>query len=605
MKIRTKILLLLLLGALVPLSVSYFFADQIIYKDFSRNLQQRAENDAAQIVARTDDRIDWMLEVVTMVVDAVPFENLSETELPQALNITYNQLTFATMVALLDSNGKAVVPPYRPTTEIAAHARRAYVSDKEMSRFANNVPFDASLKATLAIGPVYFSESKTPRIVVTKSISIGENHQWVLAIGVSLENLCDVVAGSASNESVDTALADSSGTSVCGKSESAIYDIPAMMQTKVRIRKVTEHKVEGTEYFLVQARVPTTGWRIFYQYSKTAAFEKFYQIRKAVFIWIGICLVAALVGAFFLARGITAPIGKLATASSRVADGNYDKKIEEITKDELGDLSISFNRMVDEIQTWNKELHDRVNDKTKALKEAQEQIVKTQKLAALGELGAGVAHEINNPLTAVVGNAQLLLQELEHSSGHRDIILDIVNNSRRVAEVVDDLLRFSQAQWGETMLPVSIEKVMIKSVDLYLERFKEKEIEVAWKQKDDVNVFGIERDLQIVATSLLDNALKAIGQGGQILFTLRKIEQGAILWAIEDNGTGMDETTRIKAIDPFFSTHPPGMGSRGIGLTTVQRILDEHEAKMTIESSPGHGTIISIYFASEISVSKA
>jgi hypothetical protein len=75
MKIRTKILLLLILGAIVPLSVSYIFADQILVDDFSKNVRERAVNETEQLSGRTNDRISWMLEVVTMVVDAVPFEN--------------------------------------------------------------------------------------------------------------------------------------------------------------------------------------------------------------------------------------------------------------------------------------------------------------------------------------------------------------------------------------------------------------------------------------------------------------------------------------------------------------------------------------------------
>lgn len=603
MKIRTKILLLLILGAIVPLSVSYIFADQIIARDFSRNLRERAENEATQLTERANERIDWTLEVVTMVIDAIPFENFEIADLPQALNITYNQLSFSTMVALLDSNGKAIVPPFRPTKEIAQHTNRAYVDESELNEFANNVPLSASLKAELAMGPVYRASNDDPRVVITKSIDTGREQRWVLAIGVSLEELCNNFVGNANNAS-ESALVDSRGAFICGGGISAKL-INEQVKSKIKKRKVNEHETEAGSFFLVQENVPVTGWRIFHQYSKAAAMKNFFQIRRALLIWMGICLLAAVVGGFVLSKGITTPIGRLASISKRVADGNYDKKIDIISQDELGELSKSFNKMVDEIHMWNKELNHRVHEKTKALKDAQEQIIKTQKLAALGELGAGVAHEINNPLTSVVGNAQFLLSELDDNPTYREILMDVVNNSRRVAQVVDDLLRFSQAQWGEKLLSVDLEKVLIRSVDLYIERFKEKEVEVAWQHKDEATVFGIERDLQLVTTSLLDNALKAVDQGGQILFIIKKIEQGAVQLGIQDNGVGMDEATRLKCTDPFFTTSPSGSSSRGIGLTTVQRIVEEHEANMTIESTPGVGTLVSIYFSSEVKVSKA
>ncbi len=610
MKIRTKILLLLILGAIVPLSVSYLFADQILVDDFSKNVRESAINETEQLSGRTNDRISWMLEVVTMVVDAVPFENFEAQSLPQALSIAYNQLSFATVVALLDSKGKAVVKPYRPTRELAAHLKRPWVSDAELNEFAGSVPMSAAQKAELAMGPVYSAATGDPRVVITKSVVADENRHWVLAIGVSLNDLCMVMdqAGTGTAYSSETVLADGRGTFICGGTAFQRDFVASKMQMPLKQRSITEHEDEVGGYFLIQEQIPLTGWRLFYRFSREAALKRFYQIRKALLLWMLICLAAVIGGTVILARGITAPIAQLVDVSKQVADGNYNRKIEVITRDEIGELSITFNTMVDEIHTWNRELHNRVEEKTKALKEAQEQIIKTQKLAALGELGAGVAHEINNPLTGVVGNAQFLLQELEHDPTYRKILTDVVNNSRRVAQVVDDLLRFSQAQWGERMLPVSLEKILVRSVDFYLERFKEKGVEIAWKYKDeDIIVNGIERDLQLVTTSLLDNALKAVESksGGQILFTVRKIEAGAVQLIIEDNGCGMDEATRIKAVDPFFTTQPPGSGSRGIGLTTVQRIVDEHEAKMTIESTPGRGTLVSIYFASQVSVSKS
>ncbi|MBN2340672.1 MAG: HAMP domain-containing protein [Deltaproteobacteria bacterium] len=604
MKIRTKILLLLLLGAIVPLSISFIFADRIISADFSRNLRERAENETAQVTARTNERIDWTLEVVTMVVDAVPFENLDPVDLPQALNIMYTQLTFANMVALLDNNGKAVVPPHRPTRELAQYAERPYVDESEMADFAGSVPLDAALKAELAMGPIYFSSDDEPRVVVTKLVHTGRDDNWVLAIGVSLTKLCETFQTVSEDETSISVLVDTRGEFICGSGISATL-ISNAVKKQLKTRQISERDTADGAFFLVQEPVPVTGWRVFHQYSKASAMKRFHQTRQALLLWMVLCLVAAIAGGFVLSKGITHPIAHLAAGSKRVAEGNYDEKIDIISKDELGDLSHSFNKMVEEIHTWNRELNQRVYDRTKALKEAQEQIVKTQKLAALGELGAGVAHEINNPLTSVVGNAQFLMSELDDSPTYREILKEMVDNSRRVAQVVDELLRFSQAQWGEKMMPVSLEKVMVHAVDFYLERFKEKNVEVMWAHKDEVSVYGIERDLQLVAHALLDNALKAVGDGGQILFTIRQMDEGAVVLGIQDNGVGMDESTRLKAIDPFFTTSPPGSNSKGIGLTTVQRIVDEHEAKLTIESAPGRGTLINIYFASDIKVSKA
>ncbi|MBN2804920.1 MAG: HAMP domain-containing histidine kinase, partial [Deltaproteobacteria bacterium] len=326
-------------------------------------------------------------------------------------------------------------------------------------------------------------------------------------------------------------------------------------------------------------------------------------LRKNILIWVIICLIFSTVGAFILASGITKPIRSFEKAATLVAKGVYEP-VDIKSGDEFESLSVAFNKMVVEIDTWSKELNSRVEERTRELSEAQEQIVKTQKLAAIGELGAGVAHEINNPLTGVTGSAQLLLNLLDDDEEKRELILAIINNSRRVASIVDEILRFSQGQWGETMIPVTLEKLLERTVLMHIERFKEKKIMLEWKSREPVQVKGIERDLLIICNALLDNALDATHEGGVIIFDVRMIDGGAVMMAIGDNGCGMSNETKIRAVDPFYRKGKIGSGSKGIGLTTVQKIVDEHEATLTIISKEGEGTTVKIFFPGMVELSK-
>ena len=92
-------------------------------------------------------------------------------------------------------------------------------------------------------------------------------------------------------------------------------------------------------------------------------------------------------------------------------------------------------------------------------------------------------------------------------------------------------------------------------------------MEVTWLSREPGKILGIERDIQIVCTSLLDNALRAVDEGGKIFLEVRKLDGGAILFAVEDDGCGMSEENRLRAVDPFYTTAPSDSGSLGVGLT--------------------------------------
>ncbi len=174
-----------------------------------------------------------------------------------------------------------------------------------------------------------------------------------------------------------------------------------------------------------------------------AAMEPVISSMKITVVWIGMAILIAIFGGVVLARGVSRPISELEEASRRIAGGDYERALEINSRDEVGSLARSFNKMTDEIRAWNVELTERVDGRTRELKQAQEQIVRSQKLAAVGELGAGVAHEINNPLTGVVGLAQLLRAEAELGSETAETLDDIIVNGKRVADVVNELLRYS------------------------------------------------------------------------------------------------------------------------------------------------------------------
>ena len=322
-------------------------------------------------------------------------------------------------------------------------------------------------------------------------------------------------------------------------------------------------------------------------------------------VWVAIALAICLVGGAILSREISDPIVALEQAATSVAAGEYDRNLAYKSKDELGKLAGAFNHMTAEIRAWNAELTERVEERTRELKEAREQILQTQKLAAVGELGSGVAHEINNPLTGVIGMAQLLKESAEPGSDMAEGLDGIVTDARRVAEVVDMLLKLSQSQVAPEMQVIDVPEVIESVLGVFAGRIEEQNVAVETRLEQKCQVMARENDLRLIINNLLDNAVGAVSEGSKIEIEAVVVEGGAVRITVADDGPGMDEEVRLRAFDPFFTTRAPGSGSKGLGLSLVHQLVTEHEGRVVIDSSPGFGTRVNLYLTGASELSRA
>jgi two-component system, NtrC family, sensor kinase len=608
MKIRTKLALLLTLGVLVPLGLSLHFVARRVKQTMTRMLEQELAAEVSQTAGRINDRLIWAAEGLGLVVQSVPFESFTQDELRQSLALPYRQLSDTTLVALLDDSGKALTASYRPDATEAALLKRATVSDADLEEFAKNVPLELALTAHVAFGPPYRSDMGEPRMVAASSFAVfGSERRWVLAVELSLRALCDDAIGSkVGADGRVRRLLDNKGNSICDPSSLPWRATDDARDTlALAPRAIAKKNVAGRAVLSTSDEVALTGWRLEVRQAEDVVMAPVSRLTTWTLIWAGVALALALLGGLLLARGLTVPISELEQASKEVAGGAYDRVLPVRSEDEVGSLARTFNRMTAEIRAWNAELTKRVEQRTHELKEAQAQILQSQKLAAVGELGAGVAHEINNPLTGVLGLSQLLRAEAAPGTELAETLDDIIANARRVAEVVDALLRFSQTQVSPDMGAVEPGRVLEEIVSMYAGRIAEKGVAIGWDFEEACSVNAVEGDLRIALTHLVDNAVRAMPQGGHLGLGVAHVEGGAVRVSISDDGAGMPEEVRLRAADPFFSTRPPGSGSKGLGLWIVHRVVEDHGGKIVLESVVGHGTTATLYFPGKVRLSKA
>jgi len=250
----------------------------------------------------------------------------------------------------------------------------------------------------------------------------------------------------------------------------------------------------------------------------------------------------------------------------------------------------------DEILDWNRTLEARVAEKTRELAQAQELLLRSQKLAAIGELGAGMAHEINNPLAGVLGVAQLALLDFPEGDPRREAFQDIERQALRIKEIVGNLLRFAQEERGEgEATRVDVSAVLDGALQLVgpnaLEQrgiYIEKNIAAPLPA-----VRGVPQQLQEAFVQILTNARNAMPQGGKLAIEASQQNGKLVTIRIADTGHGIKPEHLERIFDPFFTTKSE-WGATGLGLSIVHRIVEAHGGKIAVESNVGRGAIFTM-----------
>jgi two-component system NtrC family sensor kinase len=321
--------------------------------------------------------------------------------------------------------------------------------------------------------------------------------------------------------------------------------------------------------------------------------------------WVGVAaFVAALVGAA-LARSLSSRVGSLLRGSHDIAAGKLDTRLEVSSDDELGELAKSFNAMVSslsaarseitqhaaQIMEWNENLEQRVQEKTRELRDAQDLLLRSRALAAIGSLGAGVAHEINNPLTGVLGLAQLALADLAKDHPARAMVQDLEKEALRIQGIVANLLRLSQRQSREGLRVLNIATILDDAIELCgSQNLASAKVELVKRVAEaSPPVRGNALQLQAAFIQLIQNAVAAMDEGGTLTIETTLPEETLLRVRFSDTGRGIKPEHLSRIFDPFFTTKAQRTDT-GIGLSVVHKIIEDHGGTIRVESTVGSGT---------------
>lgn len=340
-------------------------------------------------------------------------------------------------------------------------------------------------------------------------------------------------------------------------------------------------------------------------------------------------LVFGLLASYWLTKVIINPLVELVKGTQELAEGNFKHRFEASKYLEINKLVETFNNMAESLQTLYTELDNKVKERTNELenannelKSAQAMIVHSEKMRSLGQLVAGITHEINNPINFIYGN-------LSHLKNYSNALIDIINlyeaceedlseakkkelaevkekieidfikqdlpllikscyeGTERTKNIILDLKNFSRLE-ELVVTNICLPKEIDTTLNILHNKIKDR-VEIIKEYEDGIPVIeGFGGQLNQVFMNILDNACYAIKEKGKIWIRLHKSEKNVII-EFEDSGCGMSAEQQKKIFEPFFTTKPVGSGT-GLGLSISYKVIQKHNGFISVDSVEGKGT---------------
>lgn len=321
--------------------------------------------------------------------------------------------------------------------------------------------------------------------------------------------------------------------------------------------------------------------------------EKFTDMRNtttAIFLGIALAgMITALIVSSFLAKGILQPIRQLILASHQWASGNLDYRVNATQKDEIAELTETFNLMASSL----KERDERLKECT------AQQIMKSERLATLGQLAAGVAHEINNPLGAILMYSHLSLEETGTDDPRRKNLEKVAAEATRCKNIVRGLLDFAR-QSEPHVEEADANEIIKRTLSVLQNQAQFQNITITTKLSASIPKAMMDSgQIQQVFTNIILNAAEAIDGHGEVVISSKVAENGrSIEIEFTDTGHGISRENLDKIFDPFFTTKEVGRGT-GLGLAVSYGIIARHRGSINVNSSPDKGTTFIIRLPSK------
>lgn len=333
---------------------------------------------------------------------------------------------------------------------------------------------------------------------------------------------------------------------------------------------------------------------------------------------VGVTMLFGIVLTIFIPRVITKPILSLFNAAESVAAGDYSVRLINVkTSSEIDTLVKAFNNMIDNIDRKNRELQmkneeimkllettrrfnelleSEIAQATREIEEKHWELMKSEKLAAIGELATGVAHEVRNPLSGIGLALELMKDETENEE-HRQTITDILHEISRLERIVKGLFQLGHPK-SLQLIECTPNDIVERALNLVSMKAKEKGVTIKKDLACRNNFYVDHEQIEQVVLNLLINGIDATGSSGEVRVATRS-RNGSVEISVSDTGCGVPDEEMEKILQPFYSTKETGTG---LGLAISSRIVEAHRGKLHITSRVGEGSTFVVEIPNDLNI---
>lgn len=358
---------------------------------------------------------------------------------------------------------------------------------------------------------------------------------------------------------------------------------------------------DGGNLFAYMSLYPQIGNRDFYyvvfdKYPRGLIFPRLEAIKETYMKGALAALILCLGLSALLSWALTRNVAKLRDGVESLGRRQLDFRLDIKSGDEIESLASSYNSMADSLQEYSQTLERKVEDRTERVKEVERQLASAEKLAAIGFLAAGVAHEINNPISVIATRLELIRRELKKGKADEVILKDldaISRHAERISKIAGGLLTFARDA-GSKIEDVDLNKAVERVMALLDGQIKGKGVETKLALDPGVrlaqaNGVGVEQ----VIYNLAHNALQATPPGGTLTVSTFATDDGLVAFRVSDTGPGIPKENAGRVFEPFFTTKDPGQGT-GLGLSISYGLVKDFGGSITLDSEPGNGAVFTV-----------
>jgi two-component system NtrC family sensor kinase len=303
---------------------------------------------------------------------------------------------------------------------------------------------------------------------------------------------------------------------------------------------------------------------------------------------------------YYMIGNITRPIGQMVAATHNIIAGRFDQEVPSDSHTEIALLAESFNAMLQslrqmrgDLEEWGRTLEEKVRQRTEELVAMQARVAQSERLASIGMLAAGVAHEINNPLGGILALTGLSVEDMREDDPNRENLEEVIRQTERCRDIVKGLLAFSRQSKSNIQL-LDLNKVIEDTLFLVTKQALFFNINLVQNLAPDLpRVLADGSQCQQVFMNILMNAVQAMNERGTIAIATRCGASNSVEVAISDTGQGIPADQIDKIFDPFFTTKASGKGT-GLGLSIAYGIVTTHRGTISVRSEVGKGSTFTV-----------